>query len=78
MMTDEGDTQRLLGELIASGQARGKQMDRIEQTVNHLAEAQVETRIMVGEDRAAVRAVKWTLGAVVVGMSALGLDWWQR
>ncbi len=77
-MTDEGDTQRLLGELIASGQARGKQMDRIEQTVNHLAEAQNETRIMVFEDRAAVRAVKWTLGAVVVGMSALGLDWWQR
>ncbi len=26
-MTDEGDTQFLLGELIASGKARGRQMD---------------------------------------------------
>ncbi len=78
MMTDEGDTQRLLGALVEGGKARGKQMDRIENTVNHLAEAQNETRIMVSEDRATVRAVKWTLGAVVVGMSALGLDWWQR
>ncbi len=77
-MTDEGDTQRLLGELIASGKMRGKQMDRIERTMNNLAEAQNETRIMVMEDRATVRAVKWTVGVVVVGMSALGLDWWQR
>ncbi len=77
-MTDEGDTQRLLGALVEGGKARGKQMDRIEQTMNNLAAAQNETRIMVFEDRATVRAVKWTIGAVVVGMSALGLDWWQR
>ncbi len=77
-MTDDGDTQRQLGELIASGRARGDQMDRIERTINHLAEAQNETRIMVYEDRATVRAVKWTVGVVVVGMGALGLDWWQR
>ncbi len=77
-MTDEGDTQRQLGELIADGRTRGKQMDRIQSTINHLAEAQNEIRIMVHEDRATVRAVKWTLGVVAVGMGALGVDWWNR
>ncbi len=78
MMTDEGDTQRQLGELIADGRARGKQMDRIERTMNSLAEAQNETRIMVFEDRATVRAVKWTIGFVAMGLGALGIDWFQR
>ncbi len=77
-MTDEGDMRQMIGSLITSSKERGKQMDRIERTMNSLAEAQNETRIMVFEDRATVRAVKWTLGAVVVGMSALGFDWWQR
>ena len=77
-MTKEGDTQRLLGELIASGKARGKQMDRMERTINHLAEAQNEIRIMVFEDRATVRAVKWGIGIVAAGMGALGIDWLQR
>ncbi len=77
-MTDEGDTQRQLGELIADGRARGKQMDRIQSTINHLAEAQNETRTMIREDRATVRAVKWTVGAIAVGMGALGVDWWNR
>ena len=77
-MTNEGDMRQLLGELIASGKARGQQMDRIERTMNSLAEAQNETRIMVFEDRATVRAVKWTIGVVAVGLGALGIDWWQR
>ncbi len=75
-MTD--DTQRQLGELIADGRTRGKQMDRIESTMNNLAEAQNENRIMLYEDRATVRAVKWTVGVVAVGMTALGVDWWNR
>ena len=77
-MTNEGDMRQLLGELIASGKARGQQMDRIERTMNSLAEAQNETRIMVFEDRATVRAVKWTIGVVAVGLGALGVDWLQR
>ena len=77
-MTDEGDTQRQLGELITASKERSKQMDRIERTMNSLAEAQNETRIMVFEDRATVRAVKWTVGVVAVGLGALGIDWWQR
>ena len=77
-MTDEGDTQRQLGELITASKERSKQMDRIERTMNSLAEAQNETRIMVFEDRATVRAVKWTVGVVAVGLGAPGIDWWQR
>ncbi len=77
-MTEEGDMRQLLGELIASGKARGEQMTRIELTMNNLAESQNETRIMVYEDRATVRAVKWTVGVVAVGLSALGVDWLQR
>ncbi len=77
-MTDEGDMRQLLGELIASGKARGKQMDRIERTMNHLAEAQNETRAMVREDRATVRAMKWVVTVAVAAIGALGIDWWQR
>ncbi len=77
-MTADGDMRQMLGEVIASGKACARQMDRIERTMNSLAEAQNETRIMVFEDRATVRAVKWTVGVVAVGLGALGIDWWQR
>ncbi len=77
-MTDEGDMRQMLGEVIASGKSHGKQLDRIERKMSHLAEAQNETRSMVREDRATVRAVKWTVGTIAVGMGALGIDWWQR
>ncbi len=77
-MTEEGDTQRLLGELIASGKARAKQMDRIEGMLGDLAIAHGDTRDMVLEDRATVRAVKWAVGALAAGMGALGIDWLQR
>ena len=69
---------QLLGELIASGEAHGRQMDRIEQTMNSLAEAQSETRIMVFEDRATVRALKWSVAVAMAAIAWLGLDWWQR
>ncbi len=77
-MTEEGDMRQLLGELITASKERSKQMDRMERKMNNLAEAQNEIRIMVHEDRATVRAVKWVVGVVVVGMGALGIDWWQR
>lgn len=77
-MTEEGDMRQLLGELLAGGKARGKQMDRIEKTMNNLAEAQNETRGMVLEDRASVRALKWSLGIVIAAITALGLDYWTR
>ena len=77
-MTEEGDIRQQLGELIASGKARAKQMDRIEKTMSYLAETQNETRMMVREDRATVRAVKWTVGVVVAAVSLLGIDWWNR
>ncbi len=77
-MSEEGDMRQLIGEVIASGKARGRQMDRIERTVNNLAEAQNETRIMVFEDRATVRAVKWAVGVVAAGLGVLGVDWLQR
>ncbi len=77
-MTDEGDMRQLLGELLTASKERSLQMDRMERTMNNLAAAQNETRIMVYEDRATVRAVKWAIGVVVVGLGALGVDWWQR
>ncbi len=77
-MTEEGDMRQLLGELITASKERSKQMDRMERTINHLAAQQNEIRIMVFEDRATVRAVKWTVGVVAVGLGALGIDWLQR
>ncbi len=77
-MTDEGDTQRLLGELIASGKARSKQMDRIERIIGDLATAHGDTRDMVLEHRTTLRVVKWVVTAALVAISALGFDWWQR
>ncbi len=77
-MTEEGDTQRLLGELVAGSKERAKQLARIELTMNNLAAAQNETHAMVREDRAAIRVLKWTICLVIAGVGALGLDWWQR
>ncbi len=77
-MTEEGDTQLLLGKLITASKERSKQMDRMERTMNNLAVAQNETRGMVLEDRATVRALKWSVAVVMAAIGALGLDWWQR
>lgn len=77
-MTDDGDTQRLLGELVASGKARARQMDRIEKTLERLVASHTTTRSMVLEDRAATRALKWAVGVMMAALGALGLDWWAR
>jgi len=77
-MADEGDMRQMIGELIATGESRGKQMDRIEKSVNNLAEAQAITREWVIEGRATVRALKWGVSVLLAGVGALGLDWWSR
>lgn len=77
-MGDDGDTRQLLGELVAAGKARGRQMDRIETTMNNLAEAQNETRGWVLEDRASMRALKWGVSVLLAAVGALGIDWWNR
>jgi len=68
------DSERLLGELVASGKARGEQMDRMERKLDKLATSHAETRSMVMQDRAAVGAMKWVVGVVVLTIGALGLD----
>lgn len=77
-MTDLGDIERALGRLESSDKAKCAQMNRIEETMNNLANGQNEIRGWVLEDRATVRALKWVIVIVLGAVSALGLDWWQR
>ncbi len=77
-MTDEGDMRQLIGEMIASGKARGRQMDRIEAKFDDLAAVHSKTRDMVLEHRTALRVVKWAVTTALAAIGALGIDWWQR
>ena len=77
-MTNLGDIERALGRLESSDETKLAQMNRIEKTMNNLAKGQNEIRGWVLEDRATVRALKWTLAIGLAAVSALGLDWWQR
>ncbi len=78
MMTADGDMRQLLGEVIASGKALGRQMDRIEAKFDDLADVHSKTRDMVLEQRTTLRIVKLAVTAAIGASAALGFDWWQR
>ncbi len=77
-MTDEGDMRQMLGEVIASGKARGRQMNRIEAKFDDLAAVHSKTRDMVLEHRTTLRVIKWAVTVAITASAALGIDWWQR
>lgn len=72
------DTQRILGQLLASGDALKGHLVRIEAKVDRLACDHSETRDLVLAGATAMRVVRWTLGVVVAGLGFLGFDWWNR
>ncbi len=77
-MGEEGDMRQMLGEVIASGKACARQMDRIEAKFDDLAAVHSKTRDMVLEHRTTLRVVQWAVTAAIGASAALGIDWWHR
>lgn len=77
-MMEGNDTQRVLGELLAGGLARQASLERIERHLENQAKEQTITRIMVEQDRAWIRGLRWLVAVLVASVGALGFDWWRR